>query len=111
MRVELVVWAALLSALQADPQSGTQLVSDEALSLYVEFNVAYRLNVADTTYMPASEAKVRACVCARALRAVGRSRLGLPLQSQSGRLEGLAHTARYVHILLSRPPPSHWGCC
>lgn len=44
--------------LQVDPQSGTQLVSDDALSLYVEFNIAYRLLITDTAYLPASEAKV-----------------------------------------------------
>lgn len=44
---------------QADPQSGTRLVTDDALSVYVEFNTSYRLQVEDTVNMPLSEKKVR----------------------------------------------------
>ncbi|GFR45431.1 hypothetical protein Agub_g6810, partial [Astrephomene gubernaculifera] len=42
---------------QSDPQAGTRLVSDEALSLFVEFNVSYRLSVMDTLNMPQNEGK------------------------------------------------------
>lgn len=42
---------------QADPQSGTRLVTDDALSVYVEFNTSYRLQVEDTVNMPLSEKK------------------------------------------------------
>ncbi|KAG2426707.1 hypothetical protein HYH02_014747 [Chlamydomonas schloesseri] len=40
---------------QSDPQAGTRLVTDDALSLYIEFNVSYRLTVEDTINMPQSE--------------------------------------------------------
>ncbi|KAG2422970.1 hypothetical protein HXX76_015641 [Chlamydomonas incerta] len=40
---------------QSDPQAGTRLVTDDALSLYMEFNVSYRLTVEDTVNMPQSE--------------------------------------------------------
>ncbi|KXZ43546.1 hypothetical protein GPECTOR_87g408 [Gonium pectorale] len=39
----------------SDPQAGTRLVSDDALSVFVEFNVSYRLTVEDTANMPQSE--------------------------------------------------------
>ena len=44
--------------LQSDPQSGTHLVTDDALSVYVEFNVSYRLTVEDTLHMPQNEHRV-----------------------------------------------------
>ena len=47
------------SCVQADPQSGTRLITDEHLSLLVELNVSYRLMVEDTRGMPSSEEKVR----------------------------------------------------
>eukprot|EP00798_Chlamydomonas_sp_ICE-L_P001351 gene1351-32713_t len=45
------------SVLQADPRTGTRMINDEYVSLYVEFNTAYRLTVEDTRGMPASEQK------------------------------------------------------
>lgn len=47
------------SCVQSDPQAGTHIVTDDTLSLYVEFNVSYRLTVTDTAAMPPNEAKVR----------------------------------------------------
>ncbi|GIL65402.1 hypothetical protein Vafri_19136 [Volvox africanus] len=42
---------------QSDPQAGTRLVTDDALSVFVEFNISYRLAVQDTVNMPQSEQK------------------------------------------------------
>ena len=47
------------NCVQPDARSGTRLVNDEHISLYVEFNTSYRLTVEDTRGMPASEKKVR----------------------------------------------------
>ena len=46
------------NCVQPDARSGTRLVNDEHISLYVEFNTSYRLTVEDTRGMPASEKKV-----------------------------------------------------
>ncbi|GFH10542.1 uncharacterized protein HaLaN_05871, partial [Haematococcus lacustris] len=43
------------SCVQPDPGTGTRLVNDEALSLYIELNTSHRLDVADTKNMPPSE--------------------------------------------------------
>ncbi|KAL6749692.1 hypothetical protein V8C86DRAFT_2838028 [Haematococcus lacustris] len=45
------------SCVQPDPGTGTRLVNDEALSLYIELNTSHRLDVADTKNMPPSELK------------------------------------------------------
>ena len=47
------------NCVQPDPRSGTRLVNDEHISLYVEFNTSFRLTVEDTKGMPPSEKKVR----------------------------------------------------
>lgn len=47
------------NCVQPDPRSGTRLINDEHLSLYIEFNTSYRLTVEDTRGMPPSERKVR----------------------------------------------------
>ena len=47
------------NCVQSDPRSGTRLINDEHLSLYIEFNTSYRLTVEDTRGMPPSERKVR----------------------------------------------------
>ena len=47
------------NCVQPDPRSGTRLINDEHISLYIEFNTSYRLTVEDTKGMPASEKKVR----------------------------------------------------
>ncbi|GIM08711.1 hypothetical protein Vretimale_12708 [Volvox reticuliferus] len=42
---------------QSDPQAGTRLVTDDTLSVFIEFNTSYRLAVQDTVNMPQSEQK------------------------------------------------------
>jgi hypothetical protein len=48
---------------QADPQAGTRLASEDALSVYIELNVSYRLTVEDTVAMPTSETRVSPAEC------------------------------------------------
>ncbi|KAF5843394.1 hypothetical protein DUNSADRAFT_16893 [Dunaliella salina] len=45
------------SEMQADPRIGARIIDDSTLSLYVELNVSYRLDIADTKTMPSSEHK------------------------------------------------------
>ncbi|EFJ44587.1 hypothetical protein VOLCADRAFT_95212 [Volvox carteri f. nagariensis] len=42
---------------QSDPQAGTRLVTEDALSVFVEFSISYRLSVPDTINMPQNEQK------------------------------------------------------
>jgi hypothetical protein len=46
------------NCVQPDSRSGTRMVNDEFISLYVEFSTSYRLTVEDTVCMPPSERKV-----------------------------------------------------
>ncbi|KAG1657045.1 hypothetical protein FOA52_009240 [Chlamydomonas sp. UWO 241] len=45
------------NCVQPDPRSGTRMVNDEHISLYVEFSTSYRLTPEDTRGMPPSERK------------------------------------------------------